>query len=519
VSPTKKKNQLPFFGYVRVSNERDRVDEEGAAYEGYGSKEDQVQRIQALARSKGLTLVEPLIEDAGVSGSKAAERRGLGAAVEACKRGQAGGIIVAYCDRFTRERPGETMRLMESLQKTEARLLSEYEGADSSTPSGEMMWTVFVMLARQQWLRYRANNNSRRKRSLQDGRPPQRIPFGYYREQMEENGHAVVTRSGDPVLTGPFLPHPVEAPAVVRAYEMRAAGASYQAIQDEIERMSGRRLSRSTLHGGSRPTCPEHCPHHDSAQCPDHPRQLVGLLRNRTYLGELRSGEFEWDGDQPPHEPLVDEALWQRAQIVGKAPVHNGSIAGQGFLVGLVRCHGCGGRMSVVGAGKRDKRYCSYACRGDRAGTKCDATASVTVYKLDALVEQEILLRLRASDHEPLLRRVEILATQRAAAEAELDALLAYPPTTVAAMGHEKYTTMLTTAREGVESAWSRQAEAEQAVASLGEIVSPETWETADVDARRRVARGLLEAVDVRKSERGRWDALPGRTAIVWRAA
>jgi DNA invertase Pin-like site-specific DNA recombinase len=522
VSPTQKKAGLPFFGYVRVSNERDRVDEEGVAHEGYGSKDDQEQRIRALAAQKHLTLIEPLIVDAGVSGAKAAEDRGLGAAVEACRRGEAGGIIVAYCDRFTRERPGETLRLMEALEKTGARLLSEHEGADSSTPMGEMGWTMFVMLARQQWLRSRANNNGRRQRALADGRPPQRIPFGYTRvHKVDDDGNTIVRPNGEPVLTGPFVPHPVEAPAVRRAFEMRAAGASYQAIQDEIERMTGRRLSRSTLHGGTRPTCPEHCPYlAEEGDCPEHPRQVTGLLRSRTYLGELRSGEFTWDGDQPPHEALVDEALWQRAQIVGKAPVHNGSIAGQGFLVGLVRCHGCGGRMSVVGAGKRDSRYCSYACRGgDRAGVKCEATASVTVAKMDALVEEEILRRLQADDHTPLLRRAEILATQRVAAEAELEALLAYPPTTVAAMGHETYASMLTTAREGVEAAWSRQAEAEQAVASLGEIVSPETWATADTNARRRVARGLIEVVDVRKSERGRWDELPGRTAIVWRAA
>jgi DNA invertase Pin-like site-specific DNA recombinase len=68
-----------------------------------------------------------------VSGSKPWQERALGEAVAGGERGEAGGIVVAWQDRLSRENGRATAEVWEALDKAGARLVCAAEGLDTAT--------------------------------------------------------------------------------------------------------------------------------------------------------------------------------------------------------------------------------------------------------------------------------------------------------------------------------------------------------------------------------------------------
>src|SRR6266568_3693536 len=137
------------------------------------SLDDQRAAIKRWAEREGIALAPEIVER-GVSGSKPWRERELGKAVEACERGRASGIVVAWQDRLSRENGLATAEVWEALEACGARLVCVNEGLDTATGDHEMLFTIKAAIAREQWKRHRANweraQRSANERGIPNGR-------------------------------------------------------------------------------------------------------------------------------------------------------------------------------------------------------------------------------------------------------------------------------------------------------------------------------------------------------------
>ena len=136
----------PLIPYLRQSRRKERTI----------SIEEQRREIQHWAAANEVRLAPEVVEQ-GVSGSKNWRERALGEAVDACARGDAAGVIVAWQDRLSRENGLATAEVWEALDRAGARLVCAAEGLDTASGDQEMLFTIKAAIARDQWKRYRAN--------------------------------------------------------------------------------------------------------------------------------------------------------------------------------------------------------------------------------------------------------------------------------------------------------------------------------------------------------------------------
>jgi len=127
------------IGYVRVSTE-----EQGVSGAGL---EAQRRAIRAECKRRGWQLIR--VEEDVLSG-RTMRRPGLLAALEACRAGEAGGIVVAKLDRLSRSLV-DFAGLLGDAQAKGYNVVALDLGVDLSTPSGEFLANVMASAA--QWER------------------------------------------------------------------------------------------------------------------------------------------------------------------------------------------------------------------------------------------------------------------------------------------------------------------------------------------------------------------------------
>jgi len=126
-------------GYVRVSTE-----EQGANGAGLQAQRD---AIAAECERRGWQLLR--VEEDALSG-KSMNRPGLRAALDACRSGEASGIIVSKLDRLSRS-VIDFARVLEEARKKGFNVVALDLGLDLSTPQGELVANVLASVA--QWER------------------------------------------------------------------------------------------------------------------------------------------------------------------------------------------------------------------------------------------------------------------------------------------------------------------------------------------------------------------------------
>jgi site-specific DNA recombinase len=313
--------------YVRVSRVGKR--------ENLTSPEDQERDARAFAASHGLTIGK-VIRDIDQSGGKL-ERPGLSEARARIAAGESGGIVVAYLSRATRD-TAQGLTLLDEITRAGGAVyapnLPDYTNAD-----GRMLTTIQLA-----------------------------IDTGYRERKSAEfdRAKAGAIAAGIPVITRPAVgyrrrkdrrlePHPRIAPVIREAFERRAAGEGPTAIGRFLEANNVRTSQGSKMWSK---------------------QAVAGLIKSRTYLGELRSGQHR---NPAAHEPIVDLALWTAAQHPNprKAPARKSD----GYLLsGLIRCSGCG--YSLQGTPMRKRRV--YRCTVRHAGGPCPAPIYVECGSADA---------------------------------------------------------------------------------------------------------------------------------------
>ncbi len=414
----KKAKRTRLVGYVRVSKVA------GRKGDSFISPKVQREKIDAWARLHDAD-IEDVLEELDESGAKK-NRPKWQEALRRCKEGEADGVIVARLDRFSRS-VMDTLTAVRELEKAGARLVSVEESIDGSTPTGQFVLTVLAGLGEMYWKQNQASWEEAISRAVADGvHISPMAPAGYRRENGGRRQRLV--------------PDEKTAEAVREAFRMRAAGTSAGDIARMLE-------SRGALPATGNPQWSR--------------QGVVALLKNRVYLGRAKG----WNSivNETAHEPLVTPEEFAAAQSapISRKHRHDGSIASQAILVGLLRCAGCGHLMTTTGTTNRDgTRTASYTCRRRFATGDCPAPAASRCAIVDGFVRDAISMglttgALRTSFDEVSRWQQAQLAVARA--EAELDSLASAEllrtlgPDRLAAMA-EPLAAALEEARDGLRS-------------------------------------------------------------------
>lgn len=444
----------PLVPYMRQSRAKERTI----------SIEEQRRDIQAWAQSNGVPLAAEVVEQ-GVSGSKPWQERALGEAVDACRRGEAAGIIVAYQDRLSRENGRATAEAWEALEQAGARLVAVNDGIDTASGDDqEMLFTIRAAIAREKWKRSRADWERSRRNSVERGVFPGRTPIGYRRDKH-----------------GRFVPDRRQASKVVKAFELRREGLP----QTEIARRLG--WSHSTT------------------------RQI---LVNEVYLGVVRHGDSRTEG---AHKAIVSRELFDAVQATRTTePVPPGDTTRDRLLLGLARCSGCGHTLKVVRRKRKGGYVASYYCK-DAASETCPSRAFVHADELDAYIEAWFTDALRE-----VPRMIDVVSAGRELDEAqrELERLEKQLSGYVEGLkGVDSSDPVLY--RRGYDAHQGRVSEAQERVRHLSARLTripvggslSALWGRFDAPRRRVVLRGFLDRVEV---DRGASSDLAGSVRIFW---
>jgi site-specific DNA recombinase len=235
-------------------------------------------------------------------------------------------LLVARLDRFARTLLGG-LQTLEEIRQAGGVVLSAEGDFDSSTNTGELVLNMMLTLAQFELRRIRESWEVARERAVERGVHISGAPAGYRKRAdgtLEPNEYAQ---------------------AITQAFELRANGAS----QSEI----GRHLLQAGV-----PTVRSGRAAFSWGQ-----GSVQGLLENRVYLGEARSGTYI---KEHAHSPLVTRAVFRAVQA------RMGTAKAASKKGGEDRCSGgscrasCGGPPDTTGT----RRSPSTAARVPRSARR-----------------------------------------------------------------------------------------------------------------------------------------------------
>jgi hypothetical protein len=286
---------------------------------------------------------------------------------------------------------------------------------------------------------------------------------------------------------GRLIADPVTAPTVREAFELRAAGASIAEVGHLLDTANERVFTHAST---------------------------AYLLGNRTYLGEVRHGDFQKAG---AHEPLVTLALFEAANSRKPVAAIRRDSKGEGALLsGLIRCAGCSRAMAVSNVKRHkgsDKLTMTYRCKVVHASGRCQAPATVLTGTVDSYVTGFMMGReiekVNLFDPNTLSVTEDDLAALEAAvadAESRVTAYVTVMNPTDPAFrdGYDANIVALNAASadlaNGIKMAQDR-----------GQF----DWPTLTMDERRRILRSKMQAVFVKQGQRMK---VEDRCHIVWQS-
>lgn len=291
------------------------------------------------------------------------ERPGLQRALAEAQAKRFELLLVYRVDRLSRSVRG-LAQILEALDDAGVLFRSATEPFDTASSAGRMMVQMLGVFAEFERATIVERVIAGMERKAARGEWIGQVPFGYRRDEA----------------SGQLVPDPAQAPIVAEIFRRYA------------ERLEGTAtLARWLADRG----------YQTKRGVPFNPRAVLTILRNRSYLGETA---FRGKRYPAPHEPLIDEALFERAQQIlherGENPSLRRSNQSDYLLTGLMRCARCGKRY--IAAHGNGGRYPYYVCfTRQRYGTqRCDADRlpadrldDAILERLEALLAQEQIVR------------------------------------------------------------------------------------------------------------------------------
>jgi DNA invertase Pin-like site-specific DNA recombinase len=449
---------------IRVSQQGGR---EGDAFM---SPEQQRDRIKEACRREGLSIRDADIFDEtdSVSGGlDLAKRKGLSLAVKKIESGEASVLVGAYFSRLFRSLRTQA-EVIDTVEGAGGRVLAVDVG-DVSNKTASKWLQGTILGAMTEYYRREAAERSRDNADSLVARGVQAVvPFGYRRNGTFDGNRLVSKIEG--ALDGKALvPDLVNAPFVIRLFEMRAALVSW------------REIAQYLTDAGAKPPRGGHW-----AQS-----TLKNMIANETYLGVLIYGDRRIEGT---HAPLVTRQLWRAAQSTITVKRTGKNVAG--LAGGLLVCAHCGGRLSVTGTDNP-----SYTCR--RIGSGCDAPVYISRKHADAYVEREIRELLADAN-----ARVSTVATSRELAalrqnynDARAD--LENYVSVASALDVDVFRIGLDQRQARVDAARNKLESATDVAEISAALPTASVWESLDLDHKRQAARAMIDRVEVLSATEG----------------
>jgi len=470
-------------GYIRVS----RVG--GREGDSFITTKVQREKIEAWAKLHDVEVAQ-LWEELDQSGAKS-DRPKFREAMRRCRDGETDGIIVARLDRFSRS-VLDTLHAVKELEECGARLVSVEDSIDGSTPTGRFTLTVLAGLGQMYWEQTKSNWGTAIGRAVADGvHVTGLVPTGY-RKKVDEKGRT--TRQG-------LERDEPAASAVQEAFRMRARGESPAVIAHFFE-------ERGVFPPTGNPAWSR--------------QGVAALLRNPVYLGQARG----WKGmtNDDAHEAVITPEEFEAAQnVVTIRHRHDGSIASQVLLVGVLKCAGCGHNLTYTGTTNRDgRRTASYLCR-KRYGTGiCPAPAAARAEIVDGFVRQATGLAMAEGLLDTSLDEVQRYALARQEVETatrDLDALA--DSKLLKALGPERLAAMAEPLRVALDDAKRLLRETPkpgEAAVPSSNLWSDWAGDDEPMERQRAFIRQFVASVTLRRSgKRGRAAGpIADRLAITW---
>lgn len=414
---------------------------------------DQQESIRRYATSIGLDIHRFFVE----SESAVAERFELRAQVQQLlhevKKGDL--VLCDKLDRWSRD-PEFTWRSIREIHEKGASFFAVADRCDPSTPDGDTMLHVRVLVAREEHKRIKQRLVGTRRLLRDRGYYVEGLPPLGYRRQSGKNKNILVV-------------DPLTVDKVKQMFELCAEGHSISQIAVVV----GEKRDR-----------------------------VKDTLRNRVYLGEIENTSHIWIPGF--HPPIIEPVLWLKAQagldfrkLGGSRPNGSNSETSGWLLRDVARCGHCSARMAAVYGGPKDKRRYYYRCR-KRCTTKLILITSVEPQVSAMIVGRLAELReFLASGVITKPKRVVDTTAQRDVLLRKRDRLLEMYADGV--MDKAVFVRKL----EVVDSDLMKLANAKPPPVMenpsirrelLGRVENIETaWRVATGEVRRRIAGGLIE--------------------------
>lgn len=341
------------IGVKRISRMGDRDKNSDSLH----SDDEQVESCERHAEANGDRIVRWIDETDSVSG-KTLDREGLQGGLKDVYDNQADGIIVMKMSRFGRDAVASVseIRKLKDAGKVFIAVKDGIDTRNDSIANRIMMWFIATF---DEWFLEGVTNGWLDIKTRQvDLGINTTEPYGYRKDQIfDSKGKRIGgTRLLEPV--------PEEAPWVVQMFEKRKAKVSWQKIADWLN------------DEGVRTRAGAHWTHNS----------VNGIVGNRTYLGEVRSGDYV---NENAHTALVGQRLWTDANAHDHSNPRAEKV--QYPLTGIIRCSACGVKM--VGRTNRRKRkdgvetvYRYYDCRRKHGFGKCPAPVRVRADIVEAKI-------------------------------------------------------------------------------------------------------------------------------------
>ena len=381
--------------------------------------------------------------------------------------------MVAKIDRFARSLSG-ALEAIHRLDEAGAEFASVQDGIDPSTPAGKMLHRLLLVLAEFELDRVRENWRIARDRAVARGVHISAIvPAGYERGS---DGRLEPDRF---------------APAVRRAFELRAGGETWAAIARHLNR-----AGVPNRRGGAQWTA----------------ATIQHMLESRTYLGEAHHGEFV---NEQAHEPIVDRYTFEAAQGAKGLPAIRSPRPA--LLAGLLRCAGCSYLMRPDSTRQRGgERQRMYRCRGEYGAGTCGNRSAALAKTIEPLVESRFFAaagKLVATGGAPLTQRAELRRAVEVA-EAEL-ATYRDDERIIAALGPDRFVEGLRVRAESVEHAYRAVAAVETQADDMPSSVELQAvWPDLSIPEKRKLLAAVFDSVFVRRSPKRAYSPIEERVAF-----
>jgi site-specific DNA recombinase len=300
--------------YTRISTDE--------AHQPY-SLEAQAERLSAYTASQEGWQITRRFSDQ-TSGATL-ERPGLERALAEAAARRLDLLLVYRVDRLSRSVRG-LAQILETLDEARVLFRSATEPFDTSSSAGRMMAQMLGVFAEFERATIVERVIAGMERKAARGEWVGQLPFGY--QKAPDGRH--------------LAPHPTQAPVVREIFARYAE--RLQGTQTLARWLSQR--GYETKHGR-----------------PFHQHAVLTILRNRSYLGETAFRGIRYPA---PHEPLVDKALFDRAQQIlqqrGEDPALRRSNQSDYLLTGVIVCDRCAKHYIGAAAHGNGGRYPYYVC-------------------------------------------------------------------------------------------------------------------------------------------------------------